>query len=122
MDPVSVLVAALLAGSAAGISGTASEAVHDAYAGLRDTIRRRLANRGIDGVDGVDAALADPPAHRGELEGLLGAARVTPDDEMVALAWAVLRLADPGGKYLVDVRGAQGVQIGDHNQQTNHFS
>jgi hypothetical protein len=26
------------------------------------------------------------------------------------------------GKYLVDLRGAQGVQVGDHNTQTNTFT
>ena len=25
------------------------------------------------------------------------------------------------GKYTVDVRGSQGVQVGDHNTQTNTF-
>jgi hypothetical protein len=38
----------------------------------------------------------------------------------------LLALLDPtgtrAGKYMVDLRGAQGVQVGDHNTQTNTFS
>ena len=36
-----------------------------------------------------------------------------------------MRLADPSGastgKYTINLAGAQGVQVGDHNQQKNVF-
>ena len=47
------------------------------------------------------------------------------DSGLVAAAEALMRLVDEAGgragKYTVDVRGAQGVQIGDRNTQHNVF-
>ena len=47
------------------------------------------------------------------------------DRDLVAAAQALMNLVDEAGaragKYTVDVRGAQGVQIGDHNRQDNVF-
>lgn len=48
------------------------------------------------------------------------------DPRIVELAEELMRLIDGDGartgKYTVDVRGAQGVQIGDRNAQTNTFT
>ena len=45
--------------------------------------------------------------------------------DLVAAARALMSLVDEAGaragKYAVDVRGAQGVQIGDHTRQDNVF-
>lgn len=47
------------------------------------------------------------------------------DGDLVAAAQALLALADEAGtragRYVVDVRGSQGVQIGDRNTQHNVF-
>src|ERR1700722_6846176 len=43
MDPVTLIVAALVAGAAAGLKDTASSAIKDAYNGLRGLVLRRLA-------------------------------------------------------------------------------
>ena len=48
------------------------------------------------------------------------------DRDLIAAAQALLDLVGGAegrtGKYTVDVRGAQGVQIGDHNRQDNVFN
>ena len=47
------------------------------------------------------------------------------DRDLIAAAKALLDLVGglgKAGKYTVDVRGAQGVQIGDHNRQDNVFN
>ena len=48
------------------------------------------------------------------------------DGDLIAAAKALLDLVgeagERAGKYTVDVRGAQGVQIGDHNRQDNVFN
>jgi hypothetical protein len=48
------------------------------------------------------------------------------DRDLIAAAQALLELLGEAeerpGKYTVDVRGAQGVQIGDHNRQDNVFN
>jgi uncharacterized protein YmfQ (DUF2313 family) len=48
------------------------------------------------------------------------------DAQLIAAAQRVMALVDESGsqsgKYLVDLREAQGVQVGDHNTQTNTFT
>ena len=55
----------------------------------------------------------------------LGAARADRDAGLVAAAQEMMRLADAAGsragKYTVDARGAQGVQVGDYSTQHNVF-
>jgi hypothetical protein len=101
MDPVSVIVAALAAGAVAGAENgadnTATQAVRDAYGDLKSIIQQLLTEAG---------AGADP--------------------EAVAAAQQLLRLLDEAGshagEYVVHVEGAHGVQVGEHNTQTNTFT
>jgi hypothetical protein len=47
------------------------------------------------------------------------------DREVEAAAKKLMAMVDPdgaaAGKYTVDLRGAQGVQVGEQNTQTNTF-
>ena len=45
MDPVTLILTALVAGAAAGMKDTASSAIKDAYNGLKGLVRRKLAGR-----------------------------------------------------------------------------
>jgi hypothetical protein len=125
VDPVSLIVAALMAGAVAGAESTATEAVRDAYTGLKELVLRRLSGR--KSGDAALARLEDRPDHRdGVLEAELVAVGAGHDAAIVESARRLMALLDPAGsragKYVVDVRGAQGVQVGDHNTQTNTFS
>jgi hypothetical protein len=124
VDPVSLIVAALAAGAVAGAQGTATEAVKDAYAGLKGLVRRRLARRPAGDVV-LEQHEQDPAQWEKALEGELVKADAATDGEAVDAAQALLGLLDAAGtqsgKYLVDVRGAQGVQVGDRNTQHNTF-
>ena len=123
MDPVTLVATALAAGVALGVTDTASSAVRDAYTGLKDLVRRRLADR-----PGAELVLAryeqDPDRWRVPLMAELS--QVGCDAGMVMAARRLMALADEGrartGKYTVDLRGAQGVQVGDHNKQDNVFT
>ena len=42
MDPITLIVTALAAGAALGITDTASSAIKDAYAGLKALVKKRL--------------------------------------------------------------------------------
>jgi len=124
MDPVTLIVTALAAGTALGLRDTASAAVKDAYAGLKSMVSRRLGGR-RDG-DLVLARYAESPeTWEGPLAAELTAARAGNDRDLIAAAQALMRLADEAGyksgKYDVDARGSQGVQVGDHNTQHNVF-
>jgi hypothetical protein len=124
MDPITLIVTALAAGAALGITDTASSAIKDIYAGLKALVRKRLGSR-------PDAELVlarheqAPETWRASLMAELDQAGAGDDASLVATAEALMRLVDEAGaragKYAVDVRGAQGVQIGDRNMQHNVF-
>jgi hypothetical protein len=125
MDPVALIVTALAAGVAAGVTDTASSAVKDAYDGLRALVKKQLSGR-----SDAELVLARyeqaPEIWRASLAAELDEVAAALDADLVAAAAEVMRLLDgagpPAGKYAVDVRDAQGVQIGDHNRQDNVFN
>jgi hypothetical protein len=125
MDPITLIVTALAAGAALGVQDTASTMVKDAYASLKALVRRRLG-----GDPGTDLVLARheqaPETWQAPLMAELSQAGADGDQELIAAAKALLDLVGnagtKAGKYTVDVRGAQGVQIGDHNRQDNVFN
>ncbi len=130
MDPVTVVVTALVAGGAAGVSNTASTVVQDAYQALCGAVRRRLAGgrseRGSD-TEVLDAYLQDPVGQHGRLVDALTMAGAGRDLDLIEAARQVFALTHPGskhasGKYTVDLREAQGVVVGDGGTQTNTFS
>jgi hypothetical protein len=124
MDPITLIVAALAAGAASGLTDTASSAIKDAYAGLKALVRKKLGSG-----PGTDVILAEheqaPQAWKDPLTAKLAAAGADQDDSLVAAAQQLMDLVDAagarGGNYAVDARGAQGVQVGDHAVQHNVF-
>ncbi|MFD8497844.1 RIP homotypic interaction motif-containing protein [Amycolatopsis sp. NPDC059657] len=118
-DLLDVVAAALAAGAAAGAKDTASLAVKDAYAGLVDGARRRFGAKVAEQLEEAahdDAAPGKEQRIRDELARALDGAVLEPDDELVAAARTLLDRAS--GKFIVDVRESQGVQVGDHNSMT----
>jgi hypothetical protein len=125
MDPISVIVAALAAGARAGLTEASSVAVKDAYEGLRELVSRRLRGRSVARAALVEYEKAphvwqEPPSAE------LVAVDAGSNAEIISAARRVLALLDEvstrSGKYVVDMRGAQGAQLGDHNTQTNTFT
>ncbi len=124
MDPVTLIVTALAAGAATGMTESASSAVKDAYTSVRALVRKRLAGR-------PDAELVlarhetSPETWQAPLVAVLEEAGAQHDTDLVAAAQALMSLMDQAGartgKYTVDTRGAYGVQVGDHNRQDNIF-
>jgi len=124
MEPISVILAALLAGVVKGAGQSAASAVQDAYTGLRDALKRRLAAKPA-ALDAVEQYTKDPEAWKDNLEVHLKQARADQDQAVLDAAASVMRQVDPdgarAGKYNVNLAGAQGVQVGDANTQTNYF-
>ncbi|HEV7650452.1 MAG TPA: hypothetical protein VGP26_20080 [Actinophytocola sp.] len=122
---MSLIVTALAAGALAGAQNTATDAVKDAYNGLKASVRRLFARR-----ESGETALArhetQPEAWQGALEAELAEVDAGSDRAVVVAAQQLMTLLDAAGsqsgKYQVDVRGALGVQVGDHNTQTNTFA
>lgn len=123
MDPVSLIEVALASGAVAGVKDTASSAVKDAYEGLKTMVKARFAGHPRAEVVFAEHEAA-PETWKEPLTSELITAGV--DAEMVAAAQALMQLIDDAGsqagKYKVDVRGGQGVQIGDHNVQHNTYA
>ena len=129
IESVELVVAALTAGAAAGVTETASTAVQDSYQGLKARVLSVLRERGSasgEVVERVQADAVDGTEHQLELAAALQEADARVDSEMVAAAQHMLELVDPdgmaSGKYRMVVHGNKGVQIGDHNTQTNTFN
>lgn len=124
-EALDVVAAALAAGAVAGAKDTASLAVKDAYGGLVGGLRRRLGTKAAAELDEAardDSAPGREERIRAELARALDGTELAPDDELVSAARAVLeRTGSAGGKFAVEVREAQGVQVGDHNSMTLNF-
>ena len=124
MDPIMLIVTALAAGAASGTADAASAAVKDAYAGLKALVARRLGGR-----PDADLVLARheeaPEVWQAPLVAELADAEADHDLDLLQAARALMTLVDGAGtragKYMVDMRDAQGVQVGDHNRQENVF-
>jgi hypothetical protein len=122
VDPVSLIVGALAVGAGAGVKETATQAVKDAYAGLR-----RLVASQFRGHASAEVALVehetDPATWRAPLEKALTSTGAISDAEILTAAGKLMELVDPAGaqagKYVVDLRFAKNVQVGDHNRQVN---
>jgi len=125
MDPITLIVIALAAGAALGAQETVSAMIKDAYSGLKALARKRLG-----GGPGAELVLAKheqaPETWQAPLMAELAETGADGDRDLILAAQALLDLISKAegrtGKYTVDVRGAQGVQIGDHNRQDNVFN
>jgi hypothetical protein len=116
MDPITLIVAALAAGAAAGVADTASQAIKDAYASLKTLIKRRF-----EGNAKAEEVLADheadPETYEKPLAKQLELAGAQGDPEIARAAEELLRKADDAGiktKYHVQVTGGKVGIIGDH--------
>jgi hypothetical protein len=125
MDPVTLIVAALAAGAAQGVSETASGAVRDAYDGLKAKVRGWFGGQPSKELVLVEHEKS-PDTWQAPLQAALTETGAAGDPAVVEAAQQLMALLDAAGtqsgKYLVDLRGAQGVQVGDHNTQMNTFT
>lgn len=125
MDPVTLLVTALATGAAAGVGESATTAVKDSYAKLKALVAARFGDE-----PSREVALAEherqPEVWRAPLAQAVADSGAATDPAVVEAAQRLLALLDQAGtrsgKYTVDLRGAQGVQVGDHGTQTNTFN
>ncbi|WP_412752866.1 hypothetical protein [Krasilnikovia sp. M28-CT-15] len=121
---------ALLTGATAGLSGTATRAVQDAYQALCAAVQRRLAERGEhleSGGELLEAYVADPVGHYDALAGSLATADAGDDPRLREAAGDMFALTYPASeqsvrKFTVTLHDARGVVVGDHSTQTNTFS
>ena len=121
MTGVEIIIAALAAGGTAGLSA----AGQDAYTSLRGALARRLRGRG-HAEQALEADETDPGVWQARIGVDLAATGADRDAAVLAAAHRLLSLVDLAGsqvgKYIVDVSGSSGVQVGDGavHVDTNH--
>ena len=124
MEPVSIIVTALTAGAVAALKDTASQAVKDAYSGLKTLIQKRFA-----GQPEAEMALAQiekkPEVWAAPLQDALAESGLDKDEEILKQAQQVLKLVQPQqasqGKYNINIGEAKGTVIGDNANVTQNF-
>lgn len=96
MDPITIIVGALVAGVAAAAKPTAEQAVKDAYAGLKALIQRKFGERG-DVAAAVEQVASKPESEprQAVLKEELAEAGAAEDAEVLAAAKELLALLRP---------------------------
>ncbi len=125
MDPLSLIEGALVAGAAASTQETASQAVKDAYSGLKTLLSHLLAGK-PKAQTILDEHEGDPVTYEKPLRKVLAEAHVEQNADAFEAAQRVMALVQPQqigvGKYTIQNTGpVQGQTIGDGNQITQHF-
>jgi hypothetical protein len=106
MDPITIIVTALVAGAAAGLKPTAEQVVKDAYEGIKTLIKRKYARVSVDNLEGDPASEARKSVVREDLE-KAGAAG---DAELLVKAQQVL---DTVREHAPQAAAAVGVSVED---------
>jgi hypothetical protein len=123
LDPVSLIVTALATGAAAILSDSTASATRKAYGELKRRMLSRLVGR--TAAQSALEHVGESAAWRDVLTDAVAATDMGSDEVVLEAARRVMALVDPAGssagKYVVDSRTAQGVQVGDGNVQINTF-
>ncbi len=106
MDPITILVTALVLGAAAGLKPTAEQLVKDSYAGIKRVIQDKYGQVNLDLLEG------DPTseARRDVVKEDLAKAKVDQDEEVLRQAKALLETIE---KHAPDTAEAVGVDLED---------
>src|SRR6266704_1853955 len=106
MDPVTLILSALGAGTAAGGQAIASDAIKDSYAGLKTLIQRKFAGKPQSEL-ALNEYESDPEAWHALLKKALMREQVDQDHEIIEAALRVIQLVQPQqaamGKYNVQI-------------------
>lgn len=118
MDPVSVIITALIAGVTGGLTQTASQAVKDAYQALKTSIIERLENP--DQVEQLIQKVEEEPlAETRQLENKLSQSRIIDNKEILNMAIKILELTNTRPtevtKFKVEINNSKGIVTGDGN-------
>jgi hypothetical protein len=128
MDPITLIVTALIAGATTGALDSVKDGAKAGFKAAAEKLRG-LVKRRVAGNPGAEAALAeleaDPQTWKAPLAAKLTQLGAADDTDLVAAAQALMELVDQAGaragKYNVTITGSKGVQVGDGNIQVNRF-
>ncbi|MGW5455731.1 hypothetical protein [Nocardia sp. NPDC003979] len=120
MDPVTLILTALVAGAAAGGSDVASSAVRDGYDSLRRMLSRASNDTRVD--DALAANDAVPGGNSQQLEILLRNQSVELSSDLQDVAEKLIgTIGSDRAKEIIGKIDIRGAQFGNRNSQTNNF-
>ncbi|MBE9197583.1 MULTISPECIES: hypothetical protein [unclassified Nodularia (in: cyanobacteria)] len=122
MEPITLIITALVAGAAKA----AGDAAPDVYNGLKALIKRKFESEPKAQMV-LEEHEKDPETYEAPLKKKLAEAGADQDEEIIKAAQELLKQVEPeesaSGKYNTVFQGeVKGAQIGDRNTQTNTFS
>jgi hypothetical protein len=116
MEPISLILAALVAGATAATKDTADVAVKDAYDGLKALIKKKFEKDAL-GQAMVEAKPEDIKQSEALLRNKITEAGIDQDVEILKAAAEILKKEDPQGakigKYSINVQGDIKGIVGD---------
>jgi hypothetical protein len=123
MDPVTLILSALMAGAAASVKETASAAVKDGYNGLKELIQRKFGGN-ADAQHALSKYEQKPEVWQAPLAEEIKQGGLAQDQELLVLAQQLMAQLHPQqaalGKYNIQTSGSvQGMVVGDHASQQN---
>lgn len=127
MEPITLLITALVTGLSAGLTDVAQKAVGEVFNAFNARLQQKIAGH-PDAENALQAVESKPEsqARQAVLKEELESLEAQKDAQLLGLAQAVLQTADPdgaqAGKYKIAVSGSQGVTIGDHATVTQTFN
>lgn len=113
MDPITIILTALVAGAAAGLKPTAEQVVKDAYEGIKALIKRKYARVSVDNLEDDPASEARKSVVREDLQ----KANAGDDAELLLQAKAVL---DAVREHAPKAAATVGVSIEELEAQSLH--
>lgn len=96
MDPVTLIVAALVAGAVSSAEGVADQSLKDAYAGLKSLVKKCFGDRRAADVV-LEEHEKDPETYQAPLEKHLRESGAAQDAQVREAAKKLLAVADPEG-------------------------
>lgn len=108
MEPISIIVGALLTGAAAAANKTANQAVTDAYVGLKSLLKRLFESKGKS-AESLDA----PDQRQDELTAILEQTKASEVQEIMVGARKLISLAEKSGSTVYQVSADKIGIVGD---------
>jgi len=125
MDPLTIILSALAAGAAAGVTEVAGSAIKDSYNALVNLISSKLKND-LKANSSLDGYLSDPETWEKPMKKTLQDAKIDADEEVLFIArqlLEILSLQSGSSKYNVEIKGeVQGFVQGDDAKVTMNFN
>ena len=123
MDPITLILEALTAGAVASLKDTAGKAINDGYEALKLAIKKAWSASDNSADVILTEYEKDPETFHKPVEIKIKGQGLDQNEEIIALASALLKQTDPdgyvAGKYRVSISNSNNVQVGDRNTQIN---